>query len=326
VFKLSQKTPSASTGTLTLVYLGNIVHSGFDNCAFLTKNQIVFVEDAGDTLHTQRNALDSAYVLDVTTDYSQPANQPIRILAEGRDASATIDSGFSGLTGFQNEGDNELTGFHVSNAIRRSEESSAPRPRTRSRTAGGCSTRSSTGKTTPGRSSPAPAARCPTTTDESSARPAERLRRRAALGLRGPLTIRHILPRGECGSELASILGKRPAPPRGPFIKAPDRMQHPRNQGARPGCNIRGIKAPAQDATSADSRRPPRMQHPRIQGARPGCNIRGFKTTAEDATSADSSARRGRNIRGFKTTAEDATSADSRLGLAVGRRTDVPRG
>jgi hypothetical protein len=53
-------------------------------------------------------------------------------------------------------------------------------------------------------------------------------------------------------------------------------MQHPRNQGARPGCNIRGFKAPAQDATSADSRRPPRMQHPRIQAP------------AEDATSADS--------------------------------------
>ena len=115
VFKLTQKNPSAATGTLTLFYLSDIVHSGFDNTAFLTKNQIVFVEDAGDTLHTQRNALDSAYVLDVTTDYSKPANQPIRILAEGRDASATIDSGFSGLTGFQNEGDNEITGFHVSN-------------------------------------------------------------------------------------------------------------------------------------------------------------------------------------------------------------------
>jgi len=115
VFKLSQKGPSSNTGTLTLLYLGDIVHTGFDNCAFLTKNQIVFVEDAGDTLHTQRNALDSAYILDVTTDYSKPANQPIRILAEGRDASATIDSGFAGLTGFQNEGDNEITGFHVSN-------------------------------------------------------------------------------------------------------------------------------------------------------------------------------------------------------------------
>ena len=114
VFKLSQKDPSANTGTLTLFYLSDIVHSGFDNCAFITKNQIVFVEDAGDTLHTQRNALDSAYVFDVTTDYSKGA-QPIRMLAEGRDASATIDSGFSGLTGFQNEGDNEITGFHVSN-------------------------------------------------------------------------------------------------------------------------------------------------------------------------------------------------------------------
>ena len=49
VFKLSQKGPSSNTGTLTLFYLGDIVHSGFDNCAFLTKNQIVFVEDAGDT-------------------------------------------------------------------------------------------------------------------------------------------------------------------------------------------------------------------------------------------------------------------------------------
>jgi hypothetical protein len=115
VFKLTQKSPSANTGTLTLFYLGDVVHSGFDNCAFLTKNQVVFVEDAGDTLHTQRNALDSAYVLDVTADYAKPANQPIRMLAEGRDPSATIDSGFSGLTGFQNEGDNEITGFHVSN-------------------------------------------------------------------------------------------------------------------------------------------------------------------------------------------------------------------
>ena len=114
ILKLAQKSPSADTGTLSLLYLSDIVHSGFDNCAFVSKNQIVFVEDAGDTLHTQRNALDSAYVFDVTVDYSQGA-QPPRFLAEGRDASATIDSGFGGLAGFQNEGDNEITGFHVSN-------------------------------------------------------------------------------------------------------------------------------------------------------------------------------------------------------------------
>jgi hypothetical protein len=115
IMKLTQKSPSADTGTLTLFFLGDVVHAGLDNCAFLTKNQIVFVEDAGDGLHTSRNALDSAYVFDVTADYSNPANQPVRMLAEGRDASATIDSGFSGLAGFQNEGDNEITGFHVSN-------------------------------------------------------------------------------------------------------------------------------------------------------------------------------------------------------------------
>jgi hypothetical protein len=114
VLKLSQSNPNADTGKLSLVYLGDAAHSGFDNCAFVSKNQIVFVEDAGDGLHSQRNALDSAYAVDVTVDYSTGA-QPPRFLAEGRDASATIDSGFSGLTGFQNEGDNEITGFHVSN-------------------------------------------------------------------------------------------------------------------------------------------------------------------------------------------------------------------
>ncbi len=41
----------------------------------------------------------------------------MRILAEGRDPSATIDSGLldAGAAGFQNEGDNEITGIHVSN-------------------------------------------------------------------------------------------------------------------------------------------------------------------------------------------------------------------
>jgi hypothetical protein len=75
----------------------------------------VFVEDAGDTLHGQRNALDSAFAFDVRLDYSNPANQPVRILAEGRDPSATIDSGLAGQAGFKNEGDNEITGIHVSN-------------------------------------------------------------------------------------------------------------------------------------------------------------------------------------------------------------------
>lgn len=115
VLGLTLNAPGSDDGKLSLLYLGDIAHSGFDNCAFVSRNHIVFVEDAGDGLHTQRNALDSAYILDVTADYSNPANQPLRFLAEGRDASATLDSGLSGLPGFQNEGDNEITGMHVSN-------------------------------------------------------------------------------------------------------------------------------------------------------------------------------------------------------------------
>lgn len=116
LFKLVQRSPSANDGTLSLFYNSDVTHSGFDNCAFWDRNHIVFVEDAGDTLHTQRNALDSAFLFDVTADYSQASNVPLRILAEGRDPSATIDSALGALgAGFQNDGDNELTGFHVSN-------------------------------------------------------------------------------------------------------------------------------------------------------------------------------------------------------------------
>src|SRR5262249_4959737 len=84
--------------------------AAFDNVTFLSKNLVTFVQDAGDTLHSQANALDSGWVLDVTKDYSKPSSQPVRWLAEGRDPSATIDS--AAVTG--NDGDNEITGVHVS--------------------------------------------------------------------------------------------------------------------------------------------------------------------------------------------------------------------
>jgi hypothetical protein len=73
---------------------------------------VTFVEDAGDTLHTQRNALDSAFVWDLTADYSTTGPQPVRWLAEGRDPSATIDAANGGFG--KNDGDNEITGVHVS--------------------------------------------------------------------------------------------------------------------------------------------------------------------------------------------------------------------
>lgn len=112
IFSLTQTSPSADTGMLKLFYLGNSEHSGFDNMAFLTPNQLLVVEDAGDTLHTQRNALDSGYLFNLQADYSVAMNQPIRFLAEGRDSAATLDADTVGLA---SAGDNEITGIHVSN-------------------------------------------------------------------------------------------------------------------------------------------------------------------------------------------------------------------
>jgi hypothetical protein len=113
VFKLRQKDPSADTGTLSLFYKGDAAHAGFDNVTFISRDQISFVEDAGATLHQQRNALDSGFVLNVETNYADPSNQPIRWLAEGRDASATLDAANGGFG--KNEDDNEITGIIVSN-------------------------------------------------------------------------------------------------------------------------------------------------------------------------------------------------------------------
>jgi hypothetical protein len=113
ILKLTQSSPGAGAGKLTMFYKSDLAHSGLDNVTFLSRNLVTFVEDAGDTLHAQRNALDSAFVWNTDVSYSNPANQPVRWLAEGRDPSATIDSSFAGFG--KNEGDNEITGAHVSN-------------------------------------------------------------------------------------------------------------------------------------------------------------------------------------------------------------------
>ena len=116
ILKLVQKDAADDKGTLTLFYKGDAAHSGFDNVAFWSEDHIVFTEDAGDTLHTQRNALDSAYLFNVNADYANPATPaPVRILAQGRDTSATLDAAYLAAgNGFQNDGDNEITGWHVS--------------------------------------------------------------------------------------------------------------------------------------------------------------------------------------------------------------------
>jgi hypothetical protein len=122
--KLTQSGPGANTGKLTLFFLCNENVTGLDNVGFLSANKVTFVEDAGDTLHQQRSddtrahvpginaGLDSGWVFDVNTNYANPENKPVRWLAQGRDASAALDSAFGGFG--KNEGDNEITGVHVS--------------------------------------------------------------------------------------------------------------------------------------------------------------------------------------------------------------------
>jgi secreted PhoX family phosphatase len=114
LYKLSQSDPRADHGRLSIFYQGDGPRASFDNLTFLDRDHLGVVEDAGDGLHLQRNALDSAYLYDVRVDYSHGA-QPTRFIAEGRDAAATTDNMLSALgNGFNNEGDNEITGIHMS--------------------------------------------------------------------------------------------------------------------------------------------------------------------------------------------------------------------
>ena len=97
-----------------MFFKGDLEHTAFDNVQFFDEHRLIAVEDRGDGLHAQGNALDSGWLFDTRLDYSTGAHKPVRIIAQGRDVSATIDSALSGTPGFHNDGDNELTGIHVS--------------------------------------------------------------------------------------------------------------------------------------------------------------------------------------------------------------------
>jgi hypothetical protein len=115
ILKLKQAAASSQEGELSIVYRGNVNHTGFDNLAFASADELMIVEDAGDKLHSQRKAFDSGYMLNLNEDYAK-GHDPERFMALGRDPSATIDSalGAEKDSGFQNSGDNEITGIHIS--------------------------------------------------------------------------------------------------------------------------------------------------------------------------------------------------------------------
>jgi hypothetical protein len=111
IFRLDLN-PTRDAGTLRLVVLGDAEHAAFDNLTFVGADVLLAAEDRGDTLHRQLNKLDSiwAYDLDRTRVTAR------RWLALGRDREAETDValGEAGTPGFQNDGDNEPTGLHVS--------------------------------------------------------------------------------------------------------------------------------------------------------------------------------------------------------------------
>jgi len=95
-------------GLISIFVLGDARHSSFDNLTFADANTLLAAEDRGDTLHSQLNRLDSIWSFFVD---GSPAT---RFVALGRDKLAEIDASLLGTPGYQNEGDNEPTGLHVS--------------------------------------------------------------------------------------------------------------------------------------------------------------------------------------------------------------------
>ena len=99
-------------GTISVFVLGTAEQSSFDNLAFTDTNTLLAAEDRGDTLHKQLNTLDSIWAYDVRRDDANPR----RFVALGRDDLSEADALLldAGTPGYQNEGDNEPTGLHIS--------------------------------------------------------------------------------------------------------------------------------------------------------------------------------------------------------------------
>jgi hypothetical protein len=96
------------SGQISIFFLGDAIHSSFDNLTFADTNTLLATEDRGDGLHTQLDRLDSIWAFLVSDGSAS------RLVALGRDKLSEIDVNLTGTPGFQNEGDNEPTGLHVS--------------------------------------------------------------------------------------------------------------------------------------------------------------------------------------------------------------------
>jgi hypothetical protein len=116
LLRLDMPKAGADTGTVKAIVVGDQAHASFDNVAFLDKNTVLVTEDRGETLHQQANALDSLWSFDITKSLDKINADAKRLEAQGRDPEATSDIGLKEIPPVRthNDGDNELTGIHVS--------------------------------------------------------------------------------------------------------------------------------------------------------------------------------------------------------------------
>jgi uncharacterized protein DUF839 len=110
IFRVDLRGENRNQGKISILVLGDAAHAGFDNLAFADANTLLAAEDRGDGLHRQLNTLDSVWAFHLD---GSPAT---RFIALGRDKASELDValGEANTPGFQNEGDNEPTGLHVS--------------------------------------------------------------------------------------------------------------------------------------------------------------------------------------------------------------------
>ncbi|HJQ26120.1 MAG TPA: alkaline phosphatase PhoX [Blastocatellia bacterium] len=116
IWRVDLTGPNLDGGMIAIVVLGDQDHAAFDNLAFADARTLLAAEDRGDTLHKQLNLLDSVWAFTVRGASDDGLSAARRFIALGRDTDSEADAALldASTAGFQNDGDNEPTGLHIS--------------------------------------------------------------------------------------------------------------------------------------------------------------------------------------------------------------------
>jgi hypothetical protein len=118
LIRIDMRKAGADTAKVKTIVVGDGTRASFDSLTFLTKNLLLVGEDRGETLHTQLNALDSAWSFNISKSIGTINADSQRLIALGRDAASSADVAKKENVppiADQNDGDNEVTGLLVAN-------------------------------------------------------------------------------------------------------------------------------------------------------------------------------------------------------------------